>query len=267
MTKYSEEEIRVADLTVDHKVQRAHLDMGKVEAMVRNYNTDGIGVATVSRRENGDQVVLDGWHRKEVVARLTDNAGTIPCRVFEGLTLQEEASLFLALNTTNQPKLYDRWKVRVTKGDPIAVGATEALRQYGWSVGNQVGEGTMVAVGSLERIYRLSLSDKVQVEQGLVGATIMVITRAWGHNRYGAVSPLFEGIANLIAEHGSRINLDSLITTMKEYKGGPQQLHQEARVLSNLRNTKLSMAVADQLTERYNKSKKTNLLPAWRRRR
>lgn len=264
--KYSEEEIGVGALTIDHKVQRAAIDMAKVQNIVSNYNPDAIGVITVSRRDEDNQVVLDGWHRVEAVRRLTDNQGTVPARVFEGLTLQEEASMFLALNTTNQPKLYDRWNVRVTEGDPIAVEVTETLRHFGWKPNNQQADGSMCAIGSLERIYLLS--EKAQVEPNLVHATIMVLTKAWGHNRFAVVAPIFEGVGRLIAEHGSKLDLTNLIAALKEYKGGPQSLHQEARVLANLRNVRIAMAVADQLTERYNKGKKSekNQLPAWRHR-
>lgn len=264
MTKYSEEELSVSELGIDHRVQRAMVDMNKVQSIVSNYNADAIGIITVSRREDGTQIVLDGWHRTEAMRRITDNQGTIHARVFEGLTLQEEASMFLALNTTNQPKLYDRWKVRVTEGDPVAVQATETLRHFGWKPNNQMVDGTMCAIGSLERIFLLS--EKAQVEPNLVHAVIMVITKAWGHNRYGVVAPIFEGIGRLIAEHGSKLDLGHLVSVLKEYKGGPQTLHQEARVLGGLRNIRISMAVADQLTERYNKGKKAekNQLPQWR---
>jgi len=264
MNEYLEESVKVGDLTIDHRVQRAAISMDKVDAMVKGFDSAAIGLITVSRRENGEQVVIDGWHRVTAVRRLTSNQGEVPCRIFTGLTLQEEARMFLHLNATNQPKLFDRWKVRVTEGDPVALEATETLRHFGWSVGNQVADGVMVAIGSLERIY--SLSEKAQIEPNLVHAVIMVITRAWGHNRYGVVSPIFEGLGRLIAEHGSKVNLATLISTLKEYKGGPQSLHQEARVLAGLRNIRIPMAVADLVTERYNKGKRTNELPPWRKR-
>src|SRR5690348_9385603 len=88
---YTDIDVSVNDLSVDPQVQRFHFNPRKVEQIVKNYNPDMIGRITASKRNAVTIVVVDGWHRWEAVRRLTDSNGTIPVRVFEGLTLAEEA--------------------------------------------------------------------------------------------------------------------------------------------------------------------------------
>lgn len=266
--KYAEEDLLVADLTVDPKVQRAVLDFRKVEEIIEHFNVQALGRVTVSLRDNGDRVILDGWHRWAAVRKMTDNAGTIPCRVFRGLDFDQEAQLFLDLNRTNQPKVHDAWRVRVNKGEPLAVAVTGVLTQFGWTIATQAGEGRFNAIAVAERVEKLSR--QMEAEPGLVHATILVITRAWGTNRHGVKGPIFDGIAQFIAVHSkhSAFNIQTLIEKLRDYKDGPQAMSLKARQLAHLRNMKPSMAVADLITQLYNEGGGSkNKLPVWGRRR
>lgn len=265
--KYAEDDLAVSDLTIDPRVQRAVLDPRKVRKIISEFNPQALGRVTVSLRDNGDRVILDGWHRWEAVREMTDNAGTIPCRVFRGLNFDQEAQLFLDLNQTNQPKVHDAWRIRVNKGEPLAVAVTGILTQFGWTIATQAGEGRFNAIAVAERVE--NLSRQMEAEPGLVHATILVITRAWGTNRHGVKGPMFEGIARFIAEHAKNGNFDiqTLISKLRDYKDGPQAMSLKARQLAHLRNMKPSMAVADLLTELYNEGGSRKKLPAWRYRR
>lgn len=264
--KFTEEDLAVSELTVDPKVQRTALNYGKVEPIMKNFNPNAVGRITVSVRDNGEKIILDGWHRNEAIRILTDNKGTIPARVFRGLSFEQEADMFLDLNTTNRPKAHDAWRVRVNKGEPLATSVTTILGAFGWTVDSQAGNGKFNAVAAVERIE--TLSRKIDAEPGLVHATILVITRAWGDNRHGVVGPIFEGIARFIAEYGkdSAFDLQSLIVKLRDYKGGPKLLNQKAQQMTSLRKMRAPMAVADLLTEMYNEGPRKKKLPPWRHR-
>jgi ParB-like nuclease domain. len=261
---YTEKDIAVGDLTIDRRVQRSGYDRAKVERMVKEFNQDALGVVTVSHRKDLSYVIIDGQHRWETVRRVTDNQGTLRCRVFEGLTIEEEAQMFLDLNHTTAPRLIDKFKVRITRQDPAAVEIAGIIGAYGWTVSHVPANGNINAVGVLERIYKLSV--KNEVEPNLVHSTILVITRAWGNDRSGAQAVIFEGIGRLLDEYRDRVDLDILIQRMKEFKGGPLTLHAEAGQLAAIRKGKVSMAVAELLVEAYNKGRRTNVLAPWRKR-
>lgn len=266
MTKrpYEVERIKVNDLEVDPKVQRSFLDRRKIRRIVENYNAGALGVITVSKRNPVTYIVLDGAHRVEATRIVTEGAGEMECHVFENLTIEEEAEMFLDLNYSNQPTLLDKFRVRIVKGDPVAIAIDEQVRMYGWKIDAAPGTANLQCVGALERINRAS--EKYEAEPPLIQAVMLVVTRAWGHDRFGAQAVILEGLAALLVEYGSLIDLDSLAKRLKDYKGGPRGLHTDATSLAAMKQGKVSMAVAERLVDEYNKGRRGKHLHPWRRR-
>jgi hypothetical protein len=266
--KYTIEDLPVGSLEVDRRVQRTGLEQHKLEKMVKYWNEDAKGVITVSRRRDRSQIIIDGQHRTEAVRRLTDNQGTVTCHVYEGLSLMEEAQMFLDLNNTTKPPIQDKFRVRVTGEDPAAVRINDIANAYGWTITRAAGDGNINAVATLERLYLLS--EKLELEPNLVQVALLVITRAWGMERYGVGATIMEGLGRVLAEHRDKIDIENLIVKLKERKGGPSTLHAEATQMASLRHGKVSMAVAELVVDTYNKGKRTGdggkALPRWIRR-
>lgn len=266
---YTVERLKVADLLVDKRVQRDEFQAKKVDKIVANFNPDALGVIHVSRRTDGDYVI-DGWHRKEAVYRVTDAAGDMVCHVYTGLTLAEEAQMFLDLNEGNQPSPLEKHKVRVQTGDTQALRIEKAVHAYGWAVSPIPAGGHVNAV---RKLYQLDeLSEKAEggpLDPSLLQLTFLTITRAWGNDRHGSQAVILEGIARLYLEHGSKIDLDHLVDRLKNHKGGARKLHQEATQFTMVTGGRVAMAVAYLITEAYNRGKKNDAksaLPAWRKR-
>ncbi len=263
--RFTEMMIPVRDLSIDRTVQRSTVDFRKVERLKRNWNQDAAGLIVVSQRDAVTYVVLDGQHRYLAYAQLTDNNGEMLAQVFSKLSLEEEAELFLLTNAGNQPTLLDKFRVRVVARDAVAVPVSQMVRAYGWDVGPSNAEGYIQAVGALERIYRIG--ESLELEPHLLQSTLMVITRAWGLDRGGVQAVIMEGIAALIAENDVSLDLNRLQTALKTYPGGPLGLHTDATALAALKQGKVTMAVAIQVTDHYNKGRKTKALSPWRRHR
>lgn len=261
---YAEETLKVADLIVDHDIQRFKLDLAKVERIVANFNPAAVGVITVSRRKFGDQIILDGWHRVQAIKELTDGAGTVLCHVHEGLEVAEEAQLFLDLNAGNQPTLLEKFRARKVAGDPVAQAIAEITAAYHWSVDPEPRSGNVQCVGALERIYRRS--EKMESDPNQLLAAFLVITRAWDYDRFGAQAVILEGISSVYGYYGSKLNLDRLVEQLKVYKNGPHGLHTDATQMAKIRHGKVSMAVAELIVNHYNKGLRTGALPTWTKR-
>ncbi len=263
--KYEDKWMPVNSLEVDRRVQRTTRKPSRVEYLIKHWRDDAAGLAHVSHRSDGSNVILDGDHRNEAQRQRTDNQGQLFCRVFEGLTLEEEGEIFLFLNPGNEPTVVEKYKVGVNTNEPQAVRIDALCHAFGYTVDGVAANGHINAISVLRRIDDDSF--RVEAEPHLLHATLLVISRAWGNNRYGTQAAILNGIARLISEHGSRLDLDLLIDKLKNYKGGPQGLLAETKLLSNIRNMQHAMAVADQITNEYNKGKTRNALPAWRHRR
>jgi hypothetical protein len=266
---YTVEQLKAADLLVDRRVQRDALQPKKVDDIVADYNPNALGVVTVSRRIDGDYVI-DGWHRKEAVIRVTDGTGEVTAHVYTGLSLPQEARMFLALNKRTNVSPLDMHKARVSAGDEQAMRIDRAVHAYGWTVHPAAAPGH---VNAIQKLYVLDeLSEKAEggpLEPSLLQMTFLTISRAWENDRFAAQAVILEGIGRLFLEHRSKIDVDHLVDRLKNHKGGARKLHAEATQLTVITGGRVAMAVASLITDAYNKGKKSDAqsaLPAWRKR-
>jgi hypothetical protein len=260
--KYTEEWISVGDLEVDRAIQRSFLDLRKVERFVSNFNPDALGVVTVSRRNAVTNIVLDGMHRKEVVNRVTNGTGRMLCHVFEGLSREEEAQLFLDLNAGTQPNLLDRFKARIVAGDPVAQEIDKIVQSYGWKWGNNANDGLVACVGAVEKIFKTGKAK--EFEPDLLQATFMVVTHAWNLNTNATMAPILDAVAAVILEYGDALDLDRLVDKLRTYGGGPYALLEDGRNLAKSLRGRPAMGVATRIVDDYNKGMKTRKLYTWR---
>jgi hypothetical protein len=260
---FHEEWVSVADLQVDPRIQRSALNGARVDRMVANYNRDAMGLVTVSDRGQNTLVIVDGWHRWETERRYSENTGKLYCRIFTGLSLPEEAQLFLDLNQTNKPLLVDKFRVRVQAQDAAAMAMAEILNMYQWKLDPRAADHHVNAVGAVERLY--TMSQMRELEPNLLQSTILVITRAWGHDRFGVQGPVLEGIGRVIGEY-QQLDLEMLVQKLKSYKGGPSSLMADAKHLASIRRLRTAMAVADVVVNTYNTNMRKNTLRAWSKR-
>lgn len=267
---YTEVDVPVGELDVDAHIQRDRMDLGKVRRIKMNYNPAALGVVTVSHRRTANgttiaKIIIDGWHRWQAVRELTDGTGTIRCHVFEDLTPEQEAQMFLDLNAGNQPNILTKFRVRQIAKDPVAVEIDKLTKAYGLVIQPGIAEGTIQCVGALERVYKKSVQD--EQDPNILQLTLVAITNAWGKDRFAVQAVMIEGVAAFLSEYGDRIELDRLVHRLKAYEGGPMGLHASASQYAANRNGRVTMAVADLVTDNYNKGLGPNKrLPAWRHR-
>lgn len=261
--KYSDEMVDISTIIIDENVQRP-LNMQRVNAFVAKFNPAALGILTLSRRNPVTLAVIDGQHRLEAFRRVHSNQGEIACRVFEGLSLENEAQMFIDLNTTAKPRLLDAYSVRVVAKDPVALDINRIIRPFGWDISNNQANGYIQAISAVERLYRLS--KELEMEPNLLDVVIRVITHAWGLDRDGVAAPILTGIGNLVAEHGAKLELDRLESVLRAWKQGPANLFSNARAHASASNMRVANAVSDLLTIQYNKGRTTRALPSWRKR-
>lgn len=248
--------LAVSTLIVDPRIQRP-LDKRRVTKIAEALNFDALGVITVSRRGNGDNVVIDGQHRVEALREAGHGSDGVTCRVFKGLDLPEEAAMFRLLNNTAKPQYIDQFRVRVIEGDANAVDIARIVERHGWKFGPgfAVSNG-FHAVAALERIYNL---DDIAAEKAIV-----TITRAWGHEPNAGDGRIVEGIGLVHVRYGDAVEADDLIDRLSKFPGGPGALLGRARGLKDLIGSTVPRAVAEITVELYNARRRTKALPPWR---
>lgn len=210
-------------LTIDPRVQRAS-DPRRVKKLADNWDDLMVGVLTVSHRvkypavgtdsldRTEEFVVLDGQTRLEAFRLVCNDdavtSASLSCQVYEGLTLQEEADIFLKHNDRRAVTPRDRFRLAVTAGEEWALDIRDISARTGWYV-----QGTekidpkghsFSAVGAAEKVYLLD-------EGRSLKKTFAMIDAAW-QNPSGAVcSETLFGLGMLYARFEDEVDGRSLV--------------------------------------------------------
>lgn len=233
-------ELHAKEFSIDLKVQRL-LNEGRAEKMAEDFQPQALGLITASKRADGHVYCLDGGHRISA-ARKAGYDGLLATRLFTDLTLEEEAQLFLTLNSSRAVQAIDRFKVRITKGEPQAVSINKVLKAYGLHVewANNDTLGIISAIGTLESVYRGAGVREDGEYPELVDKVIRTLHRAYGAEAeratYSRIMLLSLGI--LIATFGSRIDFDRLVYILQS--NTPRQIVAQTRALGSTRVIKVT---------------------------
>lgn len=231
-------ELHAKEFSIDLKVQRS-LNEDRADAMAKNFQPHALGLLTASKREDGHIYVLDGGHRCSA-ARKAGYDGLIATRLFTGLTLKEEADLFLTLNASRAVQAIDRFKVRVTKGDPAATNINNVLQAYGLHVdwANNDSLGVISAIGTLEKVYSGAGIREPGEYPELVDKVIRTLHRAYGdksdRSTYSRV--MLEGLGIFIATFGSQIDYERLVFVLQGTV--PRQIAVQTRAMRDAKVVK-----------------------------
>lgn len=186
-------EVRLGDVTVDLHVQRNTLQ-SRVEHIARNFDMEAFGVIVLSQRANGDYYVIDGAHRCGGGVKAEGEDLMVPALVYTGLTIEQEADMFLRLNDTRQIPPLDKFKVRLVAGDVDARTINDLALAHGWTIGQNImaigsiedvffGRAGGMPRGGVDRVYPEALSD-----------TFACLAEAWGNTQESGNGYLFKGI-------------------------------------------------------------------------
>lgn len=255
------EELDCMQFSIDPRVQR-ELNEQRVGVMSEDFKPHALGLITASRRVDGHIYVLDGAHRVSA-ARRAKYDGLLATRVFENLTLAEEAGLFLTTNSTRAVQPIDKFKVRVTMGDPAAVNINHVLKHYGLQV-NWAGNGAInavSAVGTLEKVY-YGAGVRPQGEYSdLVDRVIGSIHRAYGPNgeRANYSRTMLEGLGIFWATFNKRIDPERLTQILQGTV--PRQIAAQARTRRDANGGTIGENSAEVIHRLYNHRFRGGKLP------
>lgn len=148
--KYAE--IPVGLLTVHPVIQRNV--RGHEAKIAKQWDKRRAGAITVSYRD-GSFYIIDGQHRY-LAARIVGESA-LTCRIYEGLTLQEEAEIFGRQSEnvkTLNPK--DLFKAMYIAGDKDAVAIQEICNEFGISTSykQKTDSKCLWSIDTVQKVYR-----------------------------------------------------------------------------------------------------------------
>lgn len=248
--------VRPADVTTDERAQRT-LDPKRVKEIADNFSHESLGIPAVSSREDGTMVWIDGQTRGAALCAKGLGTKPIPCQVYSGLTLAEEAALFRRLNNTKAITSADLFRIAVTEGDPIAVASEKALRLAGWSMA----QGRPNTMRALNTVYTCWERDEQATRRALV-----TLAQAWGPTTISGNLVFVRGMWMFAYRYGApemEIDFDKLAAKLARQRGGAKIFLAEVRANADTRRISKPDGFADVVTNVWNKGQRSRVLPTW----
>lgn len=143
-------------LREDPSYQR-DIDQNRVNNIVRNFNDNVFNEPKVSKREDGFYYIFDGGHSVAAhIAKYGENT-PIRCKVFYGLSPEEEMQLFVQQNGISKaPTRIEKLRAMANHGDAEVLDMIDSARIAGVTVEFKGDPGTnkIIAVDAAFRIYK-----------------------------------------------------------------------------------------------------------------
>ncbi|MET8346909.1 hypothetical protein [Streptomyces microflavus] len=237
---------RVNPRPVDPTWVRSKLQVG--------FDPEKLGVLTVSLRDDGSLVWLDGQRRGALAEAAGRAQLAVPMQVFQELSLAEEAEIFLGLNDSRAVTPLYTFLAELTIEKREAVEINRIARRCGWRVSDK-GVRSLRSVTALRKIYRADETGAA------LEATLRVSAEAWGYDKASAKSAMLLGVASVVVESG--FDRDSLVKKLRADSRGPEGLLATAAGFRQLGGGTVDRAVDQVLRGIYNTGRKRGRLSVW----
>jgi hypothetical protein len=252
----------VCELKVDPEGQRA-LNKTWVAQKAKEFDPDKIGLIVVNRRRGGSTYIIDGQHRVAIILALGWDDQKIECEVFTGLSLEEEAAIFLWRNDRRAVRPYDSFRIRVRAKESVACDIKSIVERAGLTIENHGGGAASVcAVSAMERIYLGAGVNKNYGPKALAD-TLNIIIEAWGKQSTNFPGVLIEGLGLVKLRYGGNVNVGVLIKRMAKAIGGVPGLIGRARTSKEIHGQSVPRNVAAVIVDLYNRGKREKKLESW----
>lgn len=222
------EMIALDDIKRDPRVNTRDVDPVWVNKKAEDFHPEGLGKPIVSRRADGTIIVLDGQNRvalcRKVAWRGWGADGRIECEVHEGLTLVEEAGLFVLLAGHRSLTAMSKFLARQTQQDPFVLEIVEIVERNGYQIGSLPDDDVITAVSTLETIHRKDRRRHPHDKPAVLNATLATMIHAWQYTPGGTDRSIIDGIGMLYLAYSDIIDEAILRRVLAAYPGGPKQL-------------------------------------------
>jgi Family of unknown function (DUF6551) len=201
--------------------------------------------------------ILDGHARIDALkAWLGDWHGQqVQCRVFEGLTVEDEASIFLELNNFTQVSAFSKFKNAVTAGRDIETDINRIVVGHGLVVSRETTRDDSVScVAALIRVYRRG--------GPLVFAQALRVARD-AYGKPGFESAVIDGLGLLCTRYNGQLTETDAVKKLGAVRGGVNGLLGRAQTIRKATDAALNEAVAAAAVEIINSGRGNVKLKPW----
>ncbi|WP_217238683.1 DUF6551 family protein [Streptomyces sp. AC555_RSS877] len=264
------EYIKVDPMTIkfDPRAQR-NLNKARAQAIAEKLVPTALGTPILSHREDGLYAV-DGMHRVyacqlilsgkvSVSEEVRKAVQTITCEVHSGLSMANEASLFIIKNKeSSKVGANDEFRIGRLAGHPLFVDTNTVLEKHQLKVGSRSVNGLRGIKGILG----------IVIEYGpeSLDEALTIAEDAWGRTPDTWDSVILGGIATVMSKHSGVVKPKVLAERLQR-QGNPVNFRQKIHNLATNGNTRADgtkgrlKAAHIAVASAWNGSRRTNRLP------
>lgn len=242
--------VRLDEMKINPQAQRA-LSQQWADELAKDFDPDKMGFIHVSFRD-GWYYVIDGQHRRAAAIQYLGSDQQVQCHVYEGLTNEQEAQLFLDLNRQRQQGAMSKYKVALTAGAPVESDVDRIARGLNLKIGSSAQLEEISCVSALLAAYR-------KRGPGPLSFALRVIRDAYGYA--GFKREIINGLTLVIDRHGTQVDEERLVKKMKEE--GVTAIHRRGKSLRESTGSSAEQCYACALIETYNRSRGLKMQPWW----
>jgi len=243
--------VPINQMKVNPLAQR-DLNPARVDHLAATFDLEQIGVPTLNWRD-GAFWIIDGQHRIGALDQLGFGDEKVQCWVYEGLTSEQEAEVFLKLNDTLTVAAIPKFKSAVHAGRTVESDIDRIVRSVGLVVSKDKIPGAIGAVGTLGRVYARG--------PAVLARSLAIIRDAYGDG--GLEAPVIDGIGHLCARYNGELDIPVAVEKLSKAHGGVNGLLNKAENLRRLTGNQKSHCVAAAAVETINAGRGGKKLASW----
>lgn len=248
-------EVPLVKMRVCDSAQR-DLKPSRVDFLAAEFDPEMFGYPVVSNRD-GHYYIIDGQHRvRAVIAWLGKGWETqsVTCRVYTGMSEQDEADMFCRLNDILTVGAFPKFKARVTAGSEPECSVKRTVEKTGLRISQGKEEGTVSAVSTLTKVYKRDGA-------ATLSRCLLIVNNSFG--AMGLTNHVIDGAAKVCARYNGELNDEDAIEKLQQIRGGIGQLMARANLLRNQTHQALPECVAAAIVDIVNSKRGGKKLPSW----
>jgi hypothetical protein len=212
---YQLELVPLAKLHIDHSTNPGGYARPQSEDRIKKLRKEldirKVGTLEVSRRADGTLWLINGQHRREI--GLERGIESLPAIVYEGLDRQAEADLYLGFADALPQQALSVFMAKLSRGDRTAMTVKATVENVGLKVGldykaAHADDGTVVAIGRLERIYATAGSHGLR-------EVLHLAKEAWGFDHRAYQQAMLEALFQFWAAYHTMYDRERLLDHLK----------------------------------------------------
>jgi len=241
-------------LVTQRQFRKAHGDRIAAEL-----DLDKLGVPVLNHRDNIFWI-LDGQHRIYAMRQFgfapTDE---IDCEVFEGLTDEEAAKMFLGRDARRAICPFDKFHIACTAGQKRELDIRRAVESNGLAISRDKQANRIGAVSALGKVYD-------RAGDIVVGQVVRTLKNAFEGDPQSFDGALIEGLGHLFNRFNGKTNEKELSARLSHVPLGARGVLRRAEAQREKTGNAKAQCVAAAVVDIYNKGQGTRSgerLPAW----